>query len=177
MQKVKRLLFIGLIGFILNGCSSVKVTTDAAPGTSFAHYQTYLLAPVAEKIGLSPSSELALRETLKTQLALRQIQETDKNADVHVVRHISTKDKMNVTQFNGAGFRSIPYGYGYYRVWGGAPETYVSQYTEGTLILDFVDAKTQQLVFRGVATGTVQDPETNAKRLAEAVERIVQKLP
>ncbi len=177
MQNVKRLLCIGLILLVFNGCSSVQVTTDAAPGVSFAQYKTYLLAPAADKIGLSPSSALALQDTLKKQLALHHIEEVESNADLHVVRHISTKEKLNVTQFNGMGYRSIPYGYGYYSMWGGAPETYISQYTEGTLILDFVDAKTQQLVFRGIATGTVKDPQTNAKRMAEAVEKMIQKLP
>jgi len=73
----------------------------------------------------------------------------------------------------------MPYGYGYYGMWAGAPRTYtdVSQYTEGTLILDFVDAKTKKLVFRGIGTGTVSDPETNAERIKEAVEKIVNDFP
>lgn len=73
----------------------------------------------------------------------------------------------------------MPYGYGRYGMWAGAPRTYtdISQYTEGTLTLDFVDTKTQKLVFRGIGTGTVSDPETNAERIKEAVEKIVQNFP
>lgn len=61
----------------------------------------------------------------------------------------------------------------------GAPGGYTdgSQYTEGTLILGFVDAKTQKLVFRGVGSATVDKPETNAERVKEVVEKIVQDYP
>lgn len=58
-------------------------------------------------------------------------------------------------------------------MWAGGPPQYtdVSQYTEGTLILDCVDSKVQKLVFRGIATGTVGDPKSNAAKSKEAVEK------
>jgi hypothetical protein len=40
-----------------------------------------------------------------------------------------------------------------------------------------VDAKTKKLVFRGTGTGTVSDPQTNAERIREAVEKIVKDFP
>jgi len=43
--------------------------------------------------------------------------------------------------------------------------------TEGTLMLDFVDVKTRQLVFRGTGKGTVGSTEANAKSIQEAVGR------
>ncbi len=55
--------------------------------------------------------------------------------------------------------------------------TDVSQYTEGTLILDFVDAKTQKLVFRGTGNATVSDPQTNAASIKEVVEKIIKEFP
>ena len=43
----------------------------------------------------------------------------------------------------------------FYGTWYGAPVTYntISSYTEGTLILDFVDTSNQRLVFRGTGRG------------------------
>ena len=155
------LLAVGV--FVLPACSTVSVTTDFDRSASFAQDHSYILDPSLAKIGLSPSSETALRE------------ETTENADLHIVRHISAQEKLMVHQ-SSAG---VPYRYGRYGMWTGAPYYYtdVSQYTEGTLILDFVDAKTQKLVFRGVGTGTVSDPETNADRIKQAVEKIVQGYP
>jgi len=164
---------------LLAACSTVSVTTDYDHSASFEHYRTYTLAPSTENITLSPSSEAALRDALRVNLAARNITEVPEDADLHVVRHISTKEKLAVYQTNDWNYRGMPYGYGRYGAWANAPSTYtdISQYTEGTLILDFVDAKTHKLVFRGTGTGIVSDPQTNAERIREAVEKIVQQIP
>jgi len=163
----------------LAACSTVSVTTDFDPLASFSQYHTYALTPDTAKLGLSPSSEAALREALRTNLARHGVSETSENADLHVVPHVSAKEKLVVHQSSDWGYAGMPYGYGRYGMWAGAPRTYtdVSQYTEGTLILDFVDAKTQKLVFRGTGTGTISDPQTNAERIREAVEKIVNDFP
>ncbi|MCD2449878.1 DUF4136 domain-containing protein [Methylicorpusculum oleiharenae] len=179
MSTLLQLCLLAALGLSLSACSSVTVTTDYDHSTSFDHYRTYTLAPSTDQVGLSPSSEAALRDTLQTQLAARSISEVNEKADLHVVRHISTQEKLVVHQATDLSYTSLPYRYGRYGMWSGAPPMYtdVSQYTVGTLILDFVDAKSQKLVFRGIATGTVSDPETNAERIREAVEKIVQNYP
>lgn len=171
--------YIVIASLCLTACSSITVTTDYDPSTSFSQYHSYTLAPSSEKIPLSPTSEIALQQTLSAALFKRGISEKAENADLHVIRHVSSQEKLAVFQSNNMGYAGMRYGYGRYGMWAGAPynDIDVSQYTEGTLILDFVDAKTQKLVFRGVATGTVSDPETNAKRIREAVEEIVQQFP
>ena len=72
-----------------------------------------------------------------------------------------------------------PYGYGYYNMWPGAPTTYtdVTQYHEGTMVLDFVDSHTKKLVFRGIGTAVVGGPEANAEKIQEAVEKMVAAYP
>jgi hypothetical protein len=172
-------LILAAFHLFLAACSTVSVTTDYDHSASFRQYRTYTFVPSREKIPLSPSTETAFRDSLRVNLAAHNIAEVDKDADLHVVRHISTQEKTVVYQSNDWPYRGLPYGYGYYGLWASAPVTYtdVSQYTEGTLILDFVDAKTQKLVFRGIATGTVSDPQTNAKRVREAIEEIVEKFP
>lgn len=176
--KLSQYLLVVLTVF-LAACSTVTVTTDYDHSASFEHYRTYTLAPSSGKIALSPSSEAALRDSLRVNLAARNITEVSNDADLHVVRHISTKEKVVVYQSRDFNDGGVPYGYGRYGLWSRDPLTLpdVSQYTEGTLILDFVDAKTQKLVFRGIGTGTVSDPETNAERIRDAVEKIVEKFP
>ena len=80
----------------------------------------------------------------------------------------------------GYGYHgSWPYSYGRYGMWYGAPVTYtdVNTYGEGTLILDFVDAHTKKLVFRGVGKAVVGGPESNAGKIREAVAKIVAAYP
>ncbi|MDT4290343.1 DUF4136 domain-containing protein [Methylomonas sp. MO1] len=152
----------------------MSVKTDYDQSIAFAQYRSYTLVLNDESIGLSPSSETALTETLRNRLAARGVVEARENGDLHIVRHIATKDKLSISQSSAGG----PYRYGRYGAWAGGPQyTEVSQYTEGTLILDFVDSKTRKLVFRGIATGTVGDPKSNAAKIKEAVEKIVAGYP
>ncbi len=174
MQTLLRRYFLAGSVFALVACSSVSVKTDFDQSIAFAQYRSYTLLPSDEPIGLSPSGEAALTANLRNQLAARGVEEARDNADLHIVRHITTKDKIHINQSNTGGSNR----YGRYGMWAGGPQyTDVSQYTEGTLILDFVDSKTQKLVFRGVATGTVGEPKSNAAKIKEAVEKIMADYP
>jgi Domain of unknown function (DUF4136) len=98
------------------------------------------------------------------------------------VRHVFLQQKVSVQQYTDWGYGyggGWPYGYGYYGMWAGAPRTYVdvNQYTEGTLVLDFVDRHTKKLVFRGIGKAVVGGPESNASKIEEAVAKIVAEFP
>jgi hypothetical protein len=179
MLTLLRLYTVAAISLFLTACSMVTVTTDYDHSAPFGRYQTYTLTSSRQDLPLSPSGEAALHDTLQAKLATRGLREVSEGADVHVVRHVFTQEKIDIYPASSWGYAGYPYRYGRYGPWGGAPAAYtdVSQYTEGTLILDFVDAKTQKLVFRGIAKGTVGDPGTNANRIREAVTRIVDEFP
>jgi hypothetical protein len=172
-----------LTACILGACSTVTVTTDYDRSTSFAKYRTYTLAPAARGQTLAPSSEAALRDSLRTELAARGIGEAASGkADLAIVRHVFLEEKVAVQQYTDWGYGyggGWPYGYGYYSMWAGAPRTYtdVNQYTEGTLVLDFVDRRTSKLVFRGTGRAVVGGPESNARKIQEAVKKIVAEFP
>lgn len=169
---------------LLTSCSTVTVTTDYDHAAPFGTYKTYTLAPAAHDQKLSPSGEAALSDSLRTNLAARGINEAaGGKADLAVVPHVFLQDKVSVQQYTdyGYGYRGgYPYGYGgYYRSWTGIPVTYtdVSQYTEGTMILDFVDTHTKKLVFRGKGVAVAEEAGANGDKIREAVKKIVAQLP
>jgi hypothetical protein len=168
---------------VLAACETVTVTTDHDPAAHFAAYKTYTLAPPAHGGIMSAVAETALRDSVRTELGKRGITEAPgKKADLDVVRHVFVLEKVSVQQYSdwGYGHRGgWPYGYGYYGMWYGAPVTYTdfSTYGEGTLILDFVDAHTKKLVFRGVGKAVVGGPESNAEKIRDAVAKIVDQFP
>jgi len=167
----------------LAACSTVTVTTDYDKSASFGQYKTYALAPAAKGQTLSPTSEAALRDALRTELAARGVAEaTSGKPDLAIVRHVFLDEKVSVQQYTDWGYGysgGWPYGYGTYGVWAGAPRTYtdVNQYTEGTMILDVVDTRAKKLVFRGTGTAVVGGPESNADKIREAVRKMVAALP
>lgn len=97
---------------------------------------------------------------------------TSGNPDFLIAQHIGRKDQVQVTS----------YGYGYgsnIGYWGsGGVSTY--EYEEGSLILDFVDAKSNEMIWRGVAKGDVNrvnTPEKSEKIIDEAVHDILINYP
>lgn len=166
----------------LAACSTVTVTTDYDRSAPFLKYRTYTLAPPAQGQTLSPSSEAALRDALRAELSTRGISEVSRSrADLAVVRHVFLEEKVSVQQYTdwGYGYGAWPYSYGTYGIWSGAPRTYtdVHQYTQGTMILDFVDTRTKKVVFRGTGRAIVGGPQANAERIREAVAKIVADFP
>ncbi len=183
MKSIATKLFALVAAGALTACSTVTVTTDYDHSAPFGKYRTYALAPARQGQTLSPTSEAALRDALRTALAARGITEVASGKpDLAVVRHVFLADKVSVQQYTNWGYGyggGWPYGYGYYGMWAGAPVTYldVNAYTEGTLILDAVDMHTKKLVFRGTGTAVVGGPDSNADKIREAVKQMVAALP
>ncbi len=175
--------FMLLAACILAACSTVTVTTDYDTSVSFANYKTYRLAPAPRGQTLSAIAEVELRASLRRELGLRGIAERSTGrADLAVVRHVFVDEKVSVNQYTdwGYGFAGgWPYGHGHYGMWTGAPRTFtnVDRYMVGTLVLDFVDTRTQRLVFRGVGKAVLTGPESNARKIEEAVTKIIAGFP
>lgn len=167
----------------LSACSTVTVSTDYDRSASFGSYKTYTLAPPAQGQMMSPTSEEALRSSLRSELAARGIVEaTQGKGDLAIVRHVFADDVIAIQQYTNWGYGyggGWPYRYGTYGVWSGAPTTYtdVSQYTEGTLVLDAVDTRTNKLVFRGEGRAVLDGPDSNAGKIREAVKKMVAAVP
>ncbi|HET7512424.1 MAG TPA: DUF4136 domain-containing protein [Chthoniobacterales bacterium] len=183
MKNIFNLLAVAGVTLLLSSCETVNVTTDYDHSAPFGNYRTYTLAPPPRGQSMSPTSEAALREALRSELAARGITEASgTKADLDVVRHAFIQGKISVQQYTDWGYARAgvwPYGYGYYGMWPGAPQTYTfyDEYNEGTLIVDFVDARTKKLVFRGVANAVVGGPEANAAKIREAVAKMMAGFP
>jgi hypothetical protein len=172
----------GMVMFVCS-CSTVSVTTDYDHSVPFGKYHTYALEPPKDVPPFSPSADAALRDALRGALGARGIREVavTEKPDLAVVPHVKLEKQYSVNQYTTWGYSAgaWPYRAGYYGMWAGAPATYTSinDYTEGTLLLDFVDTANQKLVFRGAGKGTVGGPEANAKKIEQAVTKIVAELP
>ena len=117
-------------------------------------------------------------------------------ADFLVNYSIVTTDKIDVRSYNtyagygpgwgyGGSYGYYGYPYRYYGV-GAAPmrtstETTVSEYTQGTFVLDIISADEDQLIWRGTAEGKMPRAQlTSSQReslIAEVVERVLRDFP
>jgi len=183
-MRIRTLLaLLGTIGLALPGCSGFKVSSDFDPEVDFSKYGSYAWLPrpdptkdpeASRRDGLLIQRiERAVDASLTTK-GMRRV-EPEAGPSLLVTEHISVEQKLRVNTTN--------YGYGYGR-WGyyggGYTDTYVDQYEEGTLILDFIDAQTKQLVWRGSVQSRLRDestPEARDARVRAAVNAILDRYP
>jgi len=183
MKTAHYLVFAAVLTCLLSACETVTVSTDYDRAAHFGRYKTYALTPPSRGQTMSPTSEAALSDAVRAELNSRGLTEAPaRTADLDIVRQVFVQQKTSVQEWTNWGYGyhgGWPYGYGYYGMWPGAPMSYVDvqQYNEGTLILDFVDAHTKKLVFRGVGKAVVSGPESNAGKIREAVSKIVAGYP
>ena len=180
ISKSLRYLTSLLIACTLAACSTtppVSVKTDYDHSATFGKYHTYALD--AGSIGLSPTGSAALRDALNSSLAARGFKEASTGrADLYIVPTVYTKQQLNVMP--GGGYTRYPSRYGRYGGWGPGTVTMaaeVQQYTEGSLVIDFVDSKTHKIVFRGLGQAAVGSTERNAAAIQAAVNKIVAAYP
>jgi hypothetical protein len=166
-------------GALLAGCAHTNARTDFDPSADFVSYHTYYWAGGKDITGggnLENSlADKRIKDIITAQLSSKGLSEVTESAkpDLVVLYWIGSKDKTSVesvprtaTSARGVWSRYDPY-------WGGRwgrtyDEVVVRNYTEGTLIVDLIDANTKQLAWRAYLVQTVdKDPQKTAQR-AEA---------
>jgi hypothetical protein len=169
---------------VLASCAPVRVETVVSPDAGLGRLRTFAVLPVPR---LRPGRRLpedhpmlinsisyrVLRNELRNAFEDRGYVEAGTRPDFNVAYYASTREKLDVTWWD--------YGYvwrpRWWAGWGrGRPVATV--YTEGTVIVDVVDATSHELLWRGRGVATVsRDPERYRQNLREIVEAIVQEFP
>lgn len=160
---------------------SIRVTTTAAPNATFMQLHKFrILTPPPRSNGRSLPDDPMLVNSISNQVLHTSITDAflsrgyalDPTApDFTVAYYASAREKLNVRLWD----------YGYPGRWGGwrGPEAVeLSPYTEGTVIIDVVNAQTKELLWRGRGQAvTSNDPAEYQQHLRDAVQAIVRKFP
>ncbi len=157
--------FAPLLGALLAaGCAGYgpEIRVDQDPAANFAAYRTYGFAPQlgTDRGGYGTLTSQRLREAVGRELTARGYRYVDRDPDLFANFYLKEQQKTEVDPMPG-GFNSVyAYRWGWYGGWPGyVDQTYVYQYTEGTLNIDLVDRARRQLVWEGVAVGRVTDKD------------------
>lgn len=174
-------LIAGGLLLVAAGCgTSIQTNYDYDTNANFDQYRTYDWIPLPQP---EPGSarqaaqrndllDKRIKNHVNAQLEERGMTIDADAPDMLVIYHVGVQDKVQVTDW---GYRYSDYYWG----WGGR-EIDVYNYEEGTLILDFVDASTQNLVWRGagsVALGSNTNPEKQDELVRKVVGKIMSKYP
>jgi len=170
-----------LFAVLAAGCSSMEFNHDWDRDANFSSYSTYawLNVPtntVGGSVKTARTKNTLLDKRIKSavdrEMKAKGLTVDTESPDLLAAYHVGVEDKVNVTDW---GYR---YSYDYWG-WGGR-NIDVYQYTEGTLIVDLIDAQTKELVWRGAATATLDEnpsPEKADARIQQAVEGILANYP
>lgn len=187
VMTTSRLFIHFCIAVLLSGCSAFSVVSDYDRKYDFGAFQAYRWPGENEGIR---KGDVLLENPLvykRVQAAVNKQLRTkgyrlggSKTADFIVYAHAGVKKRKTYHHSFGV---SVPFGpYMWYRPWWGpyGGYTYVSYYDEGSLVIDIIDARTKDLVWRGVATRVVRDyrtPEDMQRDINEAVAKILETFP
>jgi hypothetical protein len=176
-----RALLVPVLILMLTACSTVRYSHDWDTDADFSRYHTYAWMPQAPDTTAMDADAARVRGTLvdsrvraavDAAMAAHGFSVQAGSPAVVVVYHTGLKDQMNITDWGH------PYT-GNYRGWEGR-DIDVENYTEGTLVVDLLDAATRQLLWRGIATGEIHPqstPQEKDRVMKEIVAKMFEKYP
>uniref|UniRef100_UPI004049237D DUF4136 domain-containing protein n=1 Tax=Flavobacterium sp. TaxID=239 RepID=UPI004049237D len=167
-------VWILAISILATSCSSVSVYADYEKSAPFSQYRTYAFSKTEiDKVEISTLDKKRILRELESQLADKGFIKSE-NPDLMISFFTKSNQRMNIANNGGWGWGpGINWSPGY--GWGGS---YIYSVTEGTLFINFVDTKKNELVWQGQGTGVLkQDPEKKDKMIKEFIEEIIKQYP
>jgi hypothetical protein len=161
MKRTLALLAVALLAAA--GCSTLSISTDFDKAADFSSYQTFTWKDTGD--GVDSIWNKRIEGVFSDTLAAKGLRRVDSGGDLWVAAHPRLSKETQINTYNtGWG-----YGYGWYGYGGmGMATTTVTEIPVGTLMIDLVDAKKKELVWRGVASDTLN---TDPSRTAEDREK------
>lgn len=172
-------LIIVVFAIVLSSCSAIKVTTDYDTKADFSRLKTFAFyKPGIDKADISDLDKKRVLRAIERELVAQGFAKSE-NPAMLVSFFTKSRERVNVNQ-NNMGFG---WGWG----WGWNPwmmngmnnNINVSQFTEGTLFIDFIDKEKKELVWQGIGTGALKmdNREKKEERINLFVKEIISRFP
>lgn len=183
-RPVARVLAGLAVLLLLAACATgPRVRTDFDPEADFSRYRSYaFFQPLAmEESGYTSYITERIKTDVRREMEARGYVFDDKSPDLRVNFQGIVQEKTDVYSVPRTDFN---YFYSYRaRRYYGVPvwydQTQVSQYREGTLTIDLVDAARNRLVWTGSAIGRVtqKTPQERAAEVDRALASVFMQFP
>lgn len=187
MNRIKFLL-VFYVAWQLVACSTIQVNSDYDEAVDFSTLHRYNWLPGQPKKSGNPilDSDGLMHERFKKELddwfqSHGYEQVSQEQSDFLVGYYLVTEKKTRITVLNDYyGYPGTWRYYGGYWNYPGGTRTYVYDYEEGTLIIDIVNTKTHQLMWRGTAVEQIKNlktPEQRKAKIAEVINKVMAQFP
>jgi len=159
------------------------VTTDYDAQVDFSKFKTFAFyKPGIDKAEISDLDKKRILRAIESEMTAKGFVKSS-DPDVLVSIFTKSRERVNVNQNNfGPGWAwGFGWGWGWNPwMWGGRFDNVnVSQYTEGTLFVDFIDKDKKELIWQGVGTGALKNQNRVKKeeRIQLFVKEIISNFP
>ncbi len=179
MKRVTLILALLGTAVVLGSCASVNYVTDFDRNHDFSSDHTFAWYRLPPRPGRdaprrAPNDIVAarIRRSVTSTLESKGLTSSPAgSADLLVTYNIALQRRMHV--YSGG------WGHPYYGCcgWGGGGYTTTRVVTEGTLIVDILDAKSRSLVWRGIAEGAFTAPNPDEATVVKIVSRLLAEFP
>lgn len=149
---------------VVTGCGAT-IHTSTASNADIGRYKTFAFYTPPYRQSESIADQ-TIQSSLARDLEARGLTEArGGHPDFLIAYHVKEQQRLDADTV----------GYGFYG-WGGPGM--VTEYTQGTLIVDFIDPQTKNVFWRGTATDVVNHPDSpDTAKLAKVVGQIVDRYP
>ena len=190
---MKRKHFLGLMAIslavlFLSSCTSTKITADYDKSIDFTKYKTfeyYGWAKESDKL-MNDLDKKRIEDSFANEFYKRGMSYVKENGDLIVTLFIVVENKTqttaNTTSMSGyGGYYGGYYGYGPRYGWGPSYSTTTVStynYAVGTLVCDVYDKASEQLIWEGIASKTIdENPQTRDRNIPKVIEYLMRKYP
>lgn len=183
MKGISRVAIVGVVVTAACMRAGMEIRTMAEPNAQFSTLHTFRMLPAPPRRDGLPASgdddpminnsiaNRAIQDRIVKAFADRGYVYDQMHGDFAVAFYASSREKLDVTNWD--------YGYPFDpRVAWYPREQTITQYTEGTMIVDVLKTGPRQLLWRGQGRGELTgDSIADVNRLANAAAAIVSKFP
>ena len=173
VKPLKTAVLSTYLAVMTAACSTMTVTADHDSQVDFGAFRSFSLfeRPAKERRGpqMSDLVDGRIAGSIAADLSSKGLASTKPgDADILVTFYTAVSRRVVV---NGGGW------YGYrWRYWGGGM-TYVNSYPEGTLVIDVIDRRSRELVWRGVGAGAFSKMNPTDEKVQKKVSRVLRDFP
>lgn len=182
MKKVT-LLSVAILFFSVCIVAAQDVRYNFDKTADFSKYKTYSWVTLKDAQKLDDITEKNIRTAVDNQLATKGLTKVEgENADLFVGTQAAVGQEKQFTSYSsGWGYGPGWYGAGWYGPGGSTTTTgQTSTIYTGQLTIDFYDSAKHDLVWRGVASKTINPkakPDKQEKNLNKAVTKLLKNFP
>lgn len=173
MRQIKTLTVLLTVLFGIAACSAVKVQSGYDGQAHFTAYKTFAWLPAYRwrqswfQQRLSPIDAYIRRFVADTLTSKGFREASGGKPDLWIAYYAGVEGPVDVSTFDYHGWQDSS----------SERKESIASYKKGTLVLDFIDAKTDSLVWRGSASSALRSSAEDPTRVGRALRELLTDFP